>query len=44
MVRELPMPVSVEPEDLRQARAVATIARVADAPEIVEYWKSAPIS
>lgn len=42
MVRELPMPVSVEPEDLRQARAVATIARVADAPEIVEYWKSAP--
>ncbi len=34
--------VSVEPEDLRAAAVLAAVARVAGAPEIVEYWKSAP--
>ena len=42
MVEEPPLHVTVEPEDLRQATAVAAVARVAAAPEIVEYWKSAP--
>ena len=34
--------VGVEPEDLRSAAALAAVARVAEAPEIVEYWKSSP--
>jgi hypothetical protein len=42
MVSEPLMDVSVAPADLRQAAAVSDIARVLDAPEIVEYWKSAP--
>ena len=42
MVEEPYLTVGVEPEDLRAAAAVAEVARVADAPEIVEYWKSAP--
>ena len=42
MVAEPRLPVSVEPEDLRQAAAVAAVAHIAEAPEIVEYWKSAP--
>ena len=42
MVDEPSLPVSVEPEDLRSAAAVATVARIVEAPEIVEYWKSAP--
>ncbi len=42
MMSEPPMAVSVAPTDLRQAAAVSDIARALDAPEIVEYWKSAP--
>ncbi len=42
MVEEPRMHVTVEPEDLRQATAVAAVARVVGAPAIVEYWKSAP--
>lgn len=42
MVEEPWLHVSVEPEDLRQAALVAAVAHVAGAPEIVEYWKSAP--
>jgi hypothetical protein len=42
MVEEPQLPVTVEPEDLRRAAAVAALARVAEAPEIIEYWKSAP--
>ena len=42
MVKEPYLTVSVEPEDLRSAAAVAAVARIAEAPEIVEYWKSAP--
>ena len=42
MVKEPYLTVSVEPEDLRSAASVSAIARIAEAPEIVEYWKSAP--
>jgi hypothetical protein len=42
MVSEPPVPISVEPADLRQAAAVSEVARLLDAPEITEYWKSAP--
>jgi hypothetical protein len=42
MVREVPMTITVEPDDLRQAAAVSEVARALDAPEITEYWKSAP--
>ncbi len=42
MVEEPSLAVGVAPEDLRSAAAVAGVARVADAPEVVEYWKSAP--
>ena len=42
MVRSHSLPVGVEPEDLRSATALAAVARVAEAPEIVEYWKSSP--
>ena len=42
MVEEPNLAVGVAPEDLRSAAAVAGVARVADAPEFVEYWKSAP--
>jgi hypothetical protein len=42
MVREVPMAITVEPNDLRQATAVSEVARALDAPEITEYWKSAP--
>ena len=42
MVEEPCLTVSVEPDDLRSAAAVAKVARIAEAPEVVEYWKSAP--
>ena len=42
MVEEPNLVVGVAPEDLRSAAAVADVARVADVPEVVEYWKSAP--
>ena len=42
MVEEPKLTIGVEPEDLRSAAAVAEVARAADAPEVVEYWKSAP--
>ena len=42
MVEEPNLAVGVTPEDLRSAAAVAGVARVVDAPEVVEYWKSAP--
>ena len=42
MVEESRLPVSVVPDDLRSATAVAKVARIAEAPDIVEYWKSAP--
>jgi len=42
MMSEPQMTVSVAPTDLHQAAVVSNIARALDAPEIVEYWKSAP--
>ncbi|WFU16455.1 helicase-related protein [Bradyrhizobium sp. CB3481] len=42
MMGEPPITVSVAPVDLVQAAAVSGVARVLDAPEIIEYWKSAP--
>ena len=42
MMGEPPIAVSVAPADLAQAAAVSNLARALDAPEIVEYWKSAP--
>ena len=42
MVDEPPLAASVDAADLRAAAAVATVARMVGAPEIVEYWKSAP--
>jgi hypothetical protein len=42
MMAELPITVSVAPGDLAQAAAIANVARALDAPEIIEYWKSAP--
>ena len=42
MVSEPSMSISVQPADLRQAVSVSEVARALDAPEITEYWKSAP--
>ncbi len=42
MMAEPPMKVSVSPADLAQALAFSNVARILDAPEIVEYWKSSP--
>ncbi len=42
MLVEVPLDVSIAADDLLQAAVVAKVARVLDAPEIVEYWKSAP--
>lgn len=42
MLAEPPMAVKLAPADLHQAAAASRVARAADAPEITEYWKSAP--
>ncbi|MEQ1711637.1 MAG: helicase-related protein, partial [Hyphomicrobium sp.] len=42
MVAEPPMTIIVQPADLRQAAFVSDVARALEAPEITEYWKSAP--
>lgn len=42
MVSERPMEITIQPADLRQAAAVSDVARALDAPDITEYWKSAP--
>lgn len=42
MMGEPTMAVTVAPADLAQAAAVSNVARALDAPEIIEYWKSAP--
>lgn len=42
MMGEPSITVSVAPADLAQAAAVSNVARALDAPEIIEYWKSAP--
>ena len=42
MVDESSMVMTIRPTDLREAAAVSEVARALDAPEITEYWKSAP--
>ena len=42
MVDEPSMPMVIQPTDLCEAAAVSDVARALDAPEITEYWKSAP--
>jgi hypothetical protein len=42
MMSEPAITVSVAPADLAQASALSQVARTLDAPEIIEYWKSAP--
>jgi hypothetical protein len=42
MMCDIDVPVTIEPADLIEARAVARVAEAADAPGTVEYWKSAP--
>ncbi|SEL29046.1 helicase-related protein [Halomonas daqiaonensis] len=42
MVTEPKLDVVVEPADLQQAAAASEVARALGAPEIIEYWKSAP--
>ena len=42
MVSERPMPITIQSTDLRQAVAVSDVACALDAPQIIEYWKSAP--
>jgi len=42
MVCEPQLALTVQAGDLRQAILIADVARALDAPEIIEYWKSAP--
>ena len=42
MMSEPAITVSIAPADLVQASALSQVARTLDAPEIIEYWKSAP--
>lgn len=42
MMSEPAIAVSVAPADLAQASALSQVARTLNAPEIIEYWKSAP--
>lgn len=42
LVRELKPPLTVETDDLREAKAVAQVAELVGAPGVIEYWKSSP--
>ncbi|WP_029415247.1 DEAD/DEAH box helicase, partial [Brevundimonas bacteroides] len=42
MVCEPPSALTVQSDDLRQAMAVSGVARALEAPDVIEYWKSAP--
>jgi Sec-independent protein translocase protein TatA len=42
MMSEPAIVVSVAPADLAHASALSQVARTLDAPDIIEYWKSAP--
>ncbi|TPL11716.1 SWF/SNF helicase family protein [Mesorhizobium sp. B2-4-14] len=42
MLAEPAMDVKIAAIDLRHATVAAAVARIAGAPEIIEYWKSAP--
>lgn len=42
LVRELKPSLTVETDDLREAKAVAQVAELVGAPGVIEYWKSSP--
>lgn len=42
MVCEPEMVLTVHADDLRQAMAVSGVARALEAPDVIEFWKSAP--
>lgn len=42
MLIEPPMAINIMPIDLRQAALVSDVANALNAPQIIEYWKSAP--
>ncbi len=42
MVCEPKTALAIQADDLRQAIAVSEVARVLGAPDVIEYWKSAP--
>lgn len=42
MVCEPKTALAVHVDDLRQAMAISSVARVLEAPDVIEYWKSAP--
>ena len=42
MVCEPDIALKVQADDLRQAMLVSGVARALEAPEVIEYWKSAP--
>ncbi|BCH19660.1 helicase-related protein [Mesorhizobium sp. L-2-11] len=42
LVREFKPQLTIETEDLMEAKAVAHVAKLVSAPGIVEYWKSSP--
>ena len=42
MVCEPRLALTVQADDLRQAMLVSGVARALEAPEVIEYWKSAP--
>lgn len=42
LVKELKPQLTVETDDLREAKALARVAELVGAPGIVEYWKSSP--
>jgi len=42
LVQEVIPEIEIETDDLREAKAVAKVAELVGAPNIIEYWKSAP--
>lgn len=42
LVRESKPPLTIETDDLKEAKAVSHVADLVSAPGIVEYWKSSP--
>jgi hypothetical protein len=42
MLQDVPSDIALYPDDLREARAIAEVAKALGAPGTVEYWKSVP--
>lgn len=42
MLQDVPSDIALHPDDLREARVMAEVAKALGAPGTVEYWKSAP--